>query len=110
MSTESLPRAEISQHGQPAGVLQGLTDGTWTFTYSPAYTGQAVSLTLPLRREPYQFTSFPSIFEGLLPEGPQLETLLRKHKIDRNDPFRQLVTVGEDLVGSLTVREITAAS
>jgi serine/threonine-protein kinase HipA len=42
----------------------------------------------------------------LLPEGPQLEALLRKHKIDRHDAFRQLVTVGEDLVGSLTVHEL----
>lgn len=52
----------------------------------------------------YVFTTFPLVFEGLLPEGPQLEALLRKHKIDRNDAFRQLITVGGDLVGSLTVR------
>ena len=40
-----------------------------------------------------------------LPEGPQLEALLRMHKIDRSDTFRQLVIVGADLVGSLTVKE-----
>jgi len=47
------------------------------------------------------------VFEGLLPEGPQLEALLRMHKIDRNNAFRQLVTVGADMVGSLTVKDVT---
>ena len=36
----------------------------------------------------------------------QLEALLRKHKIDRNDAFGQLVIVGSDLVGSLTVTKL----
>ena len=44
-----------------------------------------------------------------MPEGEQLEALLKKQKIDRNDCFTQLVTVGEDLVGSLSVR-LTKAS
>jgi serine/threonine-protein kinase HipA len=44
------------------------------------------------------------VFDGLLPEGAQLEALLKTHKIDRNDYFKQLVTVGRDLVGSLSVR------
>jgi serine/threonine-protein kinase HipA len=39
----------------------------------------------------------------LLPEGEQLQALLKKQKIDRNDCFTQLVTVGQDLVGSLSV-------
>lgn len=78
-------------------------EGGWRFTYLPEYDGPPVSLTLPVRSEPYDFASFPSVFEGVLPEGPQLEALLRRHKIDRHDTFRQLVTVGEDLVGSLTV-------
>jgi serine/threonine-protein kinase HipA len=41
----------------------------------------------------------------LLPEGPQLEAILRLHKIDRSDCFRQLITVGQDLVGSLTIEQ-----
>jgi serine/threonine-protein kinase HipA len=45
--------------------------------------------------------------EGLLPEGPQLEAILRRHKIDRGDCFGQLMAVGKDVVGSLTVEEPT---
>ena len=49
---------------------------------------------------------FPAVFEGLLLEGNQLEAMLRRYKLDRSDLFGQLVVVGEDLVGSLTVREL----
>jgi serine/threonine-protein kinase HipA len=34
-----------------------------------------------------------------------LEAILRKHKIDRGDCFGQLMVVGQDVVGSLTVEE-----
>lgn len=98
--------AAIHQHGHFAGILRSLEGGGWSFQYEANYQGPAVSLTLPVRAEAYDFPEFPAFLEGLLPEGPQLEALLRKHKIDRHDAFRQLVTVGEDLIGSLTVYEL----
>lgn len=91
------------QLGALAGYLEEMGEGAWRFTYCPDYVGPAVSLTLPLRSEPYTFDRFPSVFEGLLPEGVQLEAVLRKHKIDRDDPYSQLIVVGADMVGSLTV-------
>lgn len=97
-------RAEVYQQGQLAGYLEEQGGGSWEFSYLPSYAGLAVSLNMPKRREPYQFPTFPPLFEGLLPEGLQLEALLRKHKVDRDDLFAQLMIVGEDLVGSLTVR------
>ncbi len=86
-------------------MLAGRPEGGWRFTYLDGYAGPPVSLTLQRREEPYDFPGFPAVFEGLLPEGPRLEALLRRHKIDRHDAFRQLVTVGADMVGSLTVTE-----
>ncbi|RKX28948.1 MAG: toxin HipA [Verrucomicrobia bacterium] len=97
--------AEIFQRGVPAGVLEEQAGGGWGFRYLEGYSGPPVSLTMPVAERSFQFEEFPAIFEGLLPEGPQLEALLRTHKIDRNDAFRQLVTVGADVVGSLTVAE-----
>ena len=44
-----------------------------------------------------------TFFEGLLPEGIMLEGLLRYAKIDKNDYFSQLIQVGHDLVGNVTV-------
>ncbi len=96
-------RSAVLQQGTLAGHLEEIGEGAWSFTYCPDYAGTAVSLTMPLRREPYTFDSFPSVFEGLLPEGVQLEAVLRKHKIDRHDPYGQLIVVGADLVGSLTI-------
>ena len=110
-SEQSLPRrAEVFQSGKPAGTLEQVKAGEWSFRYFNDYEGMPVSLTLPVRNEPYLFSDFPSVFDGLLPEGPQLEALLKKHKIDRNDYFKQLVTVGGDLVGSLTVRTASAGT
>ena len=100
-------RAEVNQQGTLAGHLESASGGGWTFTYLEGYQGPPISLTMPVHLEPYRFPSLPPVFEGLLPEGLQLESLLKKHKIDRHDGFRQLVTVGGDLVGSLTVQEIT---
>ena len=102
--------AEVRQAGTCAGYLQELPEGGCRFTYLEDYTGAPVSLTLPVRREPYVFAGFPPVFDGLLPEGPQLEALLRTHKIDRSDAFAQLVTVGADLVGSLSVRLVEGAA
>ncbi len=99
-------RAHVFQQGTLAGELWEQEDGDWCFRYGDEYSGLPVALTLPVRKDPYQFATFPAVFEGLLPEGPQLEALLRKHKIDRHDFFRQLVMVGADLVGSLTVFDV----
>ncbi len=102
--TKILRRADIFQSGILAGYLQEEQDGGWFFEYVDGYEEIPISLTLPVRKEPYTFKVFPAVFDGLLPEGEQLEALLKKHKIDRNDCFKQLVTVGQDLVGSLSVR------
>ena len=59
---------------------------------------------MPVEKLVYNFKRFPSVFEGLLPEGVMLEAFLRQNKIDRYDYFSQLIAVGKDLVGSLTVK------
>ena len=102
--TKVLRRAEVFQSKTLAGYLQQEWAGLWVFQYVDGYEDTPISLTLPVRQEPYTFKEFPAVFDGLLPEGVQLEALLKIHKIDRNDYFEQLVTVGGDLVGSLSVR------
>lgn len=98
-------RAEVYQQGTLAGVLDELDRNRYRFTYATGYSGEQISLTLPIREAPYEFDQFPPVFEGLLPEGLSLEAMLRQNKIDKKDLFQQLVTVGEDLVGSLTIKE-----
>lgn len=99
-------KVEVQQQGKLAGILEELDENRYRFSYAPDYRGQPVSLALPVREAAYEFESFPPVFEGLLPEGLQLEAMLRRYKIDKKDLFKQLVTVGEDVVGSLTIKEI----
>jgi len=96
-------RARVLVQGIFAGILEEHSQQHYSFTYSETYQGPPVSLTLPTALRSYSFTKFPAFFEGLLPEGPQLESLLRREKIDRKDNFSQLLVVGQDLVGDVTV-------
>ncbi len=79
--------------------------GGFRFSYLPDYAGPPISQTMPVRKKPFEFDSFPPFFDGLLPEGFQLEALLRQKKLDRNDHFGQLLLVGSDTVGAVSVRE-----
>ena len=100
-------RAEVSMHGVPAGILEELAPGEkFRFTYLENYSGPAVSLTLPVEKKEFVFDRFPPYFDGLLPEGFLLEGLLKQRKIDKHDYLGQLIVVGNDLVGAVTVREI----
>jgi len=101
-----MKRACVLVKGVKAGVLEELENGKYKFTYDLAYQGAPVSLTMPLINKIYEFDRFPPFFEGLLPEGIMLEALLRKYKLDRNDYFAQLIKVGEDLVGAVTIEEL----
>lgn len=94
-------------HGKLAGVLEEIEPGKrYCFTYSNEYKDEQISLTMPAEQSMYEFDRFPPFFDGLLPEGVMLEGLLRQQKIDRTDLFSQLVAVGKELVGAVTVDEI----
>lgn len=77
----------------------------YTFQYTVDYKGRPVSLTMPVENREYSYDGFPPFFDGVLPEGLHLEALLRQAKIDRDDLFSQLLAVGKDLVGNVTVIE-----
>ena len=95
-------KAEVKIGEQRAGVLLE-TESGFEFIYDPNYSGPSVSLTMPVQSDPYKYASFPPFFEGLLPEGGQLEALLRRAKLDRSDLMGQLLEVGADVVGNATI-------
>ncbi|MCU0725658.1 MAG: HipA N-terminal domain-containing protein [Planctomycetes bacterium] len=99
--------AKVLVHGELAGILTEVEPRrTFRFQYETGYSGPPVSLTMPVRGAPWEFAEFPPFFDGLLPEGAQLEALLAQSKIDRRDHFSQLVAVGGDLVGAVTVEDL----
>ncbi len=94
-------------HGARVGILEEIEKGKkYKFRYDEGYSGEPVSLTMPVSQKQYEFDIFPPFFEGLLPEGVQLEGLLRVRKIDKDDWFGQLAAVGEDMVGAVTVKQV----
>jgi serine/threonine-protein kinase HipA len=100
--------AKVFICGKEAGQFTEVIVGKeYRFEYSGGYTGLPVSLTMPVSQKNYTFSQFPPFFDGLLPEGGQLEGLLKLGKVDRNDLFSQLMLVGNDMVGAVTVKEMT---
>jgi serine/threonine-protein kinase HipA len=100
-------KAKVYVKGVEAGILTEVTkDKDYLFEYMDQYNGLEVSRTLPVKEKSFNFSEFPPFFDGLLPEGFQLEGLLKINKIDKNDYFSQLMAVGEDMVGVVTVKEI----
>lgn len=87
-----------------AGELIEIEKGKkYRFEYFEEYEGPSVSLTMPLTQRIYDYDKFPPFFDGLLPEGIMLEALLKSKKIDRHDYLKQLITVGKDVVGNVTI-------
>lgn len=71
--------------------------------YSSSYHGDGVSVTIPNIRAPYYFDSLPPFFEGLLPEGPQLEWALEQCSGEQEPLFQVLLHAGGDTVGNVQV-------
>ncbi len=99
-----MKKANVFVNGILAGELQEIDRGKlYRFIYLKDYKGSSVSLEMPTSQSMYEFDRFPPFFEGLLPEGVMLEGLLRQTKIDRYDLMSQIIAVGGDLVGNVTV-------
>lgn len=103
-----MKRANVFVDGVLAGQLEEIERGKqYRFSYAENYKGQSVSLEMPTTTHVYEYDTFPPFFEGLLPEGMMLEGLLRQAKLDRDDYMNQLITVGHDLVGNVTVEAVS---
>jgi len=100
-------KAKVFVKGTEAGILTEMViNREYTFQYLDGYSGLEISRTMPKSQKFYTFNRFPPFFDGLLPEGIQLEGLLKIKKIDKADSFSQLMAVGDDMVGVITCKEI----
>jgi serine/threonine-protein kinase HipA len=62
--------ANVYINNNLAGTLTELDFGkSYRFSYLEGYSGEPVSLTLPVSQRIFEFSEFPSFFDGLLPEG-----------------------------------------
>ena len=100
-------KANVFVNGLLAGELEEIERGkNYRFIYLDSYKGPSVSLEMAMIKRVYEFDRFPPFFEGLLPEGMMLEGLLRQAKFDRSDLMSQIILVGGDLVGNVTVEAL----
>lgn len=94
---------------QLAGIVCETEDG-YRFTYDADYLSaehpRAISLTLPIKAEPYESNTLFSFFDGLIPEGWLLSVVTKNWKLDRNDRFGLLLVACHDTVGNVTIREV----
>ena len=91
-----------------AGIIAETEEG-YIFYYTEEYLGRedavAVSLTLPLRTEPYRTTILFPFFDGLIPEGWLLDVVSRNWKINNRDRFGLLLVACKDCIGNVTIME-----
>lgn len=103
---EEYRRGLVFVQNQPAGTISE-TDEGYCFQYSDDYLSQkdavAVSLTLPLQKEPYESKTLFSFFDGLIPEGWLLNVVAHNWKIDRNDRFGLLLCACKDCIGDVRI-------
>ena len=68
--------------------------------------GTAISVTLPLQEEPYEYIKLFAFFLGLLAEGWYKDIACRKLKCDPDDHFGLLLQSGDNTIGAVTVRPL----
>lgn len=89
-----------------AGVIEQ-KEGRYLFSYHPDYLRspdpKAISLTLPLKAEPYESKTLFAFFDGLIPEGWLLDIATKNWKLDPRDRMALLLTVCGDCIGAVHV-------
>jgi serine/threonine-protein kinase HipA len=105
MKSKTLRKADVYFKNDLAGYLSETTDG-YVFQYERDFLKKniAISVSLPLREEPYQSGELFPFFKGLLPEGWYLEIVSAAQKVDARDFFGVLTsTASVGTIGAVTV-------
>lgn len=107
MNEKTFRTAQVYYNNQLAGHLFETENG-FKFIYEKNYlkNGHPVSLSLPLREEPYESKELFSFFRGLLPEGWYLDIVSFTEKIDTTDFFGLLLATTADTIGAVTVKKV----
>lgn len=98
--------AKIYMYERYAGMLREDENG-FSFVYDPSYLQQPyaepISLSMPLRKEPYEDKVLFPFFDGLIPEGWLLNIAERSWKIKQRDRMSLLLACCKDCIGAVSV-------
>lgn len=102
-------KAEIKYNNQTAGWLVQDEDG-YHFVYDQQYLEadktEPVSLTLPLRVDPYHSNVLFPFFDGLIPEGWLLNIAEQNWKLNPRDRMGLLLACCKDCIGAVSVHPV----
>lgn len=107
---------EVSLFGRHAGRVSVHGDlgspEDWTFAYDAAFLARsdaaALSVSLPLRREPHVGAVVRNWFCNLLPEGAVRDAITRRLRIPERDDFALLAAIGHECAGAVSVHRVDA--
>src|SRR6185312_203532 len=92
----------IRLNGKPVGILEQLPTGKMLFTYSHSAT-QAISVSMPVREEPYDEIPTEAYFGGLLPESETVKKIIgKRYGISPHNNFSLLQAIGYDCAGAIS--------
>jgi serine/threonine-protein kinase HipA len=104
---------KVLYKGRKAGVVWQDDEGyafAYDQTYLMSHAAVAVSLTLPLRSEPYRSKTMIPFFDGLIPEGWLLDITVKNWKLNPADRMELLLTVCKDCIGAVSIERIDKES
>lgn len=104
-------KCEVYIHGVKAGELAELDSHEYEFVYDRTYlqnhNNPPVSLTMPLREEPYRSESLFPFFFNMLSEGENRKIQAQLLHISPDDDFGILLaTAHTDTIGAVTVKPV----
>jgi serine/threonine-protein kinase HipA len=89
------------------GTFAQADDGRQSFTYAPSWLTSAdafaISLSMPLRTEPYDNRTTRAFFGGLLPDDDARRRLARYLQVSARNEFALLAEVGRECAGALSL-------
>jgi len=99
-------RGKVYYQDELAGIIQEDISGV-LFTYDKNYlkkeNAKPVSLTMPLREEPYTDKVMLPFFDNLIPEGWLLEIAEQNWKINPRDRIGLLLAFCKDTIGAVSI-------
>lgn len=102
---------QVRLNGNVVGAIEE-KEGQFVFSYSPDWLARPdavpISLTIPLRAQPYVSERLHPFFENLLPEGWLLNVTANTLKISKDDSFGLLLATCRDCVGAVEIEAGTA--
>jgi serine/threonine-protein kinase HipA len=106
--TRRINSLNILMNGYLVGTWQNLPSGAMNFQYAEEWLetdgARPISLSMPLRRHPYEGDLVYNFFDNLLPDSREIRARIQKRfSISTSQPFDLLTAIGADCVGAIQI-------